>query len=401
MQVEVEVAAALRQSGGRERSRLVGTLIVAGCNMAALGSSRLIVPMLALALGANAFLIGVIVALFTAAPMVLSVSFGRWMDRAGTLPAILFSALMVVLASVVFLLFQSKYALLVVAALVGTAGVFTHMAATRAVGAGGEGARRAKYLGYLVLSYSLFNFMGPVIVSHAYQHYGASSAIASLGGFAVLSILGTVAVTHHFRRDSEKGLPAQSGRRAYDLLKHADLRLWILISSIFTANQTLYPFLMSLHAVEVGLTASQAGWMLGAFALGTLTSRFFTPVLVKRFRPDITLVVALIFAVSLYALIPLARDTYALAILSAGLGLPLGVGAPVSLAIIYETAPEGRVNESLGISMAVNNLLQTIFPLLMGAMAADMGTSPMVWGWAVVMACAAIITLKRSRLVKI
>ncbi|MFJ4192555.1 MFS transporter [Pseudomonas sp. NPDC089534] len=384
---------------GASAARLSGTFLISGFVMAALGSSRLIVPLIAISLGAGSMLVGVIAAACTAMPMVLSVAFGRWMDRAGTLPAIGLATSMIIFASLLYWALPSRYTLLAVSGLIGTAGVFTHMAATRAVGLGVKVSERAKSLGYLVLSYSLFNFFGPVIASHAFEHFGAVPAIGVLGLFALLSVIGTRAVPHFYAREEQRAADASGPRRAYDLLKTGDLRLWIVISGIFTANQTLYPFILSLHAAQIGLAASQAGWMLGAFAFGTLTSRFCTPLLVKHANPNITLVIALVLAAGIYAVIPSAHGTVSLVVLSAALGLPLGIGAPVSLALIYEVAPPGRVNEALGISMSVNNLLQTVFPMLIGVAASSLGVAPMVWVWSlVILVSACMIMLRRHQL---
>ncbi|AHD17236.1 hypothetical protein C163_13015 [Pseudomonas sp. FGI182] len=371
-------------------SRLAGTFLVSGFIMAALGSSRLLIPLIALSLGASSLLIGVAAALFTASPMLLSVPFGRWMDRTGTLPAVMLSATMIVLAALLYGVMPSQYSLLAVAGLIGTAGVFTHMAATRAVGLGVEHAERAKSLGYLVLSYSLFNFFGPVLTTHAFEHYDATLAIGVLGLFAVLSIVGIRKLPHFYTRERQGAANASAPRKSYDLLGIGDLRLWIVISSVFTANQTLFPFILSMHAAQIGLPASQAGWMLGAFAFGTLTSRFFTPLLIKRVSPNMILILALIAAAGVYAVIPLAHHTTSLITLSGVLGLPLGVGAPVSLALIYDVAPASRVNEALGISMSVNNLLQTVFPMIIGVAATGLGVASMVWVWALIIMASAV-----------
>ena len=82
--------------------RLAGTFLVSGFTMAALGSSRPLIPLIALSLGASSLLIGVAAALFTAAPMLLSVPFGWWMDRTGTLPTIMLSATMIVLTALLY-----------------------------------------------------------------------------------------------------------------------------------------------------------------------------------------------------------------------------------------------------------------------------------------------------------
>ncbi|MCI1025834.1 MFS transporter [Pseudomonas putida] len=375
----------------RDRLSFMGTLAIAGLNISALGSARLVVPLIALSLGASATLVGVIAAAFTAVPMIFSVSFGRWLDRAGTLMPIMSAALLIVGATLTFWVFPSHYALVVVAGLVGAGAVLTHMAATRAVGSIATEAQRPRYLGYLILSYSLFQLVAPVSAGAMYQHHGSVAAITLLGGFSVLSILAISLRQHHFRHERRGPVERVARQGIYPLLRVPGLMVWILVSSLFFAAQTIFPFVISLHAVANGISPIEAGWLLGAFAGGAFISRFFTPVLTRYARPRPTLVVAMILGAAIYAVIPFAHQVVTLSALSLLLGMPLGVGVPVSLAMIYDTAPAERVNESVGLSMTVNNCLQTIFPLALGALVHTFGVAPMVLAFSLIMlGCAAI-----------
>ncbi|WP_085704687.1 MFS transporter [Pseudomonas sp. B8(2017)] len=375
----------------RDRINFMGTLAIAGLNISALGSARLVVPLIALSLGASATLVGVIAAAFTAAPMVFSVSFGRWLDRAGTLMPIMSAALLIVGATTTFWVFPSRYALVIVAGLVGAGAVFTHMAATRAVGSIATEAQRPRYLGYLILSYSLFQLVAPVLAGAMYQHHGSNAAITLLGGFSVLSILAIGLRLHHFKHERRGPLVRLARQGIYPLLRVPGLMVWILVSSLFFAAQTIFPFVISLHAVANGISPIEAGWLLGAFAGGAFISRFFTPVLTRYARPRPTLVVAMIIGAVIYAVIPFAHQVVTLSVLSLLLGMPLGVGVPVSLAMIYDAAPAERVNESVGLSMTVNNCLQTVFPLALGALVHTFGIAPMVLAFSLIMmGCAAV-----------
>ncbi|WP_246745386.1 MFS transporter [Pseudomonas sp. PNP] len=229
---------------------LHGTFVISGFIMAALASSRLIVPLVAISIGASHFLMGVAGALFTAVPMLLSVPFGRWMDAVGTLPAIVFSASMVVIAAVLYGLMPTPYTLLAVAGLIGTAGVFTHMAATRAIGAGAGEVHRARWLGYLVLSYSFFTFIGPVIITHALESLGAVVAIGMLGLFALSTIIGTRALPHGFTRQDRVVTQPVGPRKAHDLLVIRDLRFGSSSAVFLPRTRPCIP--SSCHCTSVG-----------------------------------------------------------------------------------------------------------------------------------------------------
>lgn len=356
-----------------------GTFTVAGLNMATLSAARLVIPLIALSMGAGASMVGTIAALFTAFPMLLSVSFGRWLDRVGTLIPMVFAGGLSVCAAVMFWVAPYPYTLLAVAGCIGAGCVFSHMAATRAVGAAGGHSSRARNLGYLVLSYSLFQFMGPMIAGAAYHYWGAHVAITTLGAFSLLSITVLALRWHHFKFEKAGVKPEVINQKAYQLLSIGPLRSWIFISSIFVAAQCIFPFVVSLYAMEIGLTAVRASWLLGAFAAGVFVSRFCTPWVTRRFTAKHILKSALVLSAITYVVIPLTHDIYALIALSCLLGMPLGIGVPIALVMIYDAAPPGRVNESVGLSMSVNNLLQTVLPLTLGIAISRFGIAPMAW----------------------
>lgn len=73
------------------------------------------------------------------------------------------------------------------------------------------------------------------------------------------------------------------------------------------------------------------------------------------------------------------------------LGMSLGMGVPVALVPIYDEAPEGRLNEALGLSMTLNAFLQTATPLIFGFTATGLGVGAMIWLIGLVLLVAAII----------
>nr|WP_277819034.1 MFS transporter [Pseudomonas putida] len=249
----------------------VGTCAIAGLNLASMFSARLVVPLVALSMGANALFAGVTAAMFTMVPMFASLGFGRWLDRTGTLWPMTFAASLAVITALVFTLTPHLFALPVVAGLAGAGGVFAHMAATQAIGVVEDVAHRTRDLGYLVLGYSLFQFSGPLIVGATYQYLGSTAAMLALGAFSLISLVVLALGWHMFLHENRQAPTAKSARPTRLLLAHAELRTWILISSVFVAAQSIYPFVLSLHISQVGLGALEAGWILGA----SLSARFY------------------------------------------------------------------------------------------------------------------------------
>lgn len=367
------------------------TILIAACANSALAAARLLLPIVALGMGATGFFVGIMSALFAAAPMIFSVRFGRWVDRSGTRRPMLLATALIFGAGIPYLVWPRAPMLIPMAALVGTGAIFAHVAALRAVTASLPASARSTNLGYLVFSYSLFQFIGPVIASLCYERAGPAGAIASICGLALLALALTGPSWHRFRDlpAAPSGDIAQGGLAA--LVAIRSLRMWILISSIFSTAQVIFPFVLSLYSVDVGLPAPQAGIALGAFALGTAVSRLCTGVVSRHLEPRSIAIGSLLASAGAYSLLPFIDGLHFLLPLCAALGMSLGMGVPVALVPIYDEAPEGRLNEALGLSMTLNAFLQTATPLIFGLTATALGIGAMIWLIGLVLLAAAIV----------
>jgi len=374
--------------------RLLATILIASFATSPLTIARLILPLIALGMGASTMFVGVMGSLFTVAPMLSSVRFGRWVDRTGTLVPILCSCFLILVGSVIFLLVPVHQTLLAVACLVGTGAVLSHVASTRAVSEIGSTSDRARNLGYLVSSYSLFQFFGPILAGAAYDHAGPGMAVMTIGLFAACSLVGIMSRMHNYHGSAVAPRTGGAHGSAIDLLRLRTLRRWLLINSVFSAVQTFFPFVVSLHAVEIGISPTMAGVVLGAFSIGTVVSRLSVPVLTRRLSAPVILFSSLIVGATTYAMLPYMHHFHPLIGVSAVLGMAIGLGVPISLALIYAAAPAGRMNESVGLSMALTNFLQTISPLALGLAVTGMGLAPMIWILTLGMVVAAITALQ-------
>ncbi|MCW2239826.1 MFS transporter [Azospirillum canadense] len=377
-----------------EGGRLLPTILIAGFASVPLGTARLILPTIALAMGAGPVFAGVMGALFTVPSMLLSVPFGRWVDRTGTLAPIVFACLLTVLGSVLFLLAPHHQALLLVACLVGVGPMFSHIAATRAVGEIGGAVDRARNLGYLVATYSLFQFVGPTLAGVALDTAGPRPAVMIIGLFAACSILGTVLPFHNFRKNVAPSRETGPCGRIIDLLRFRELRRWLAVGSVFSAVLTFVPFVVSLHAADIAISTTRAGMVLGAFSVGTVVSRLSVSLLTRHLSAPVILFGALVAGAGAYALLPVMDQFYPLLWVSLVLGATIGLGVPISLALIYAAAPPGRINESVGLCMAITNFLQTISPLALGFTVTRFGLAPMIGILALGMVGTSIIAIR-------
>ncbi len=75
-------------------------------------------------------------------------------------------------------------------------------------------------------------------------------------------------------------------------------------------------------------------------------------------------------------LFPFFRDAYALAAIAFLLGLGCGCGQPLSMSLIYALSPRGRVAESTGLRVTVNNFAHLVIPLFFGSLGTAFGFFP-------------------------
>lgn len=355
------------------------TILIASLDNGALAAGRLVLPLVALNVGASNALVGLMSGLFTAVPMLLSVRFGRWVDRTGTLVPMLCASALIAASGLLFIALPSRFVLIPIAGLIGAGAVFAHVATARADTAQSDTFERARHLGFLVTSYSLFQFLCPLVASFAYDHLGGAAALLTISAFSLLSIAAVALPIHNYRSEPSQARKEAAPGGSLDLLRQPKLRKWILISSVFSASQTIFPLIVSLHAVDVGLSASRAGLVLGAFALGTVVSRLCIGLIGRAVRAQIALTLALLAGAAVYATLPLARELTSLMPLAGLLGLPLGIGVPISLNLIYDAAPQHRLNEAVGLCMSVTNFFQMVVPLALGFVASGLGVAAMAW----------------------
>ncbi|MCB1395524.1 MAG: MFS transporter [Rhodobacteraceae bacterium] len=375
--------------------RLATTILIGSLANSALAAGRFAFPLVALNLGASTAFVGLMASLYTLPPMLLSIRFGQLVDRVGTRTPALFACSLIIASAAAFLAVPLAMTLLLSACLVGTGAVFGHVAATQAVSEKGASQRTTRNIGYLVVGYALFQFLAPVASGYVFQHMGQRAAVMVVGAIGVLACLGLVSGYHRFR--SQIGRPRAPSRRSggLDLLRIGEMRRWVVVNGVFAAINTIYPLVVSLYAVEIGLPPAQAGLLLGGFAAGAVTSRLIVPVVVGRIPAPRIILAALLVTAAGYALIPTTASFWPLIAISALIGFALGNGAPISQTVIQEVAPEGRVNESLGLCMAVTNFLQAVIPLTMGIVAGSLGVAAMILALAAIALVSTILAVRR------
>ncbi|RPI46894.1 MAG: MFS transporter [Betaproteobacteria bacterium] len=350
---------------------------------------RLVLALYALHLGASAFRVGVLLAVYSLMQAAAGWWAGRWSDRAGCYRPMLVGALAGVAGFCISYIGASEIALFAAAAVVGVAYAMVHVAQTNVVGLLSKPDERAKNLADLSLVFSLTNFAGPLLAGFSVEVSG--HAAASLW-FVVLSLASTLALVA-----GKRLLPAQcvhthgEGDGLRELLKNRALLRVLMIGSLVFAAVDVFQFYMPVYAHGLGLPAFVVGVIMACFPAAAFTSRVCLRWLLQYMSPEGVLWRAFLLATAAFVSMPLFDGAISLGVLAFVYGFGLCVGQPITLILAYQNATGGRTGEAVGIREAVNQITRVVAPLVFGAIGSVAGMLPVFFAGGGMLACGALL----------
>src|SRR5919109_3466985 len=143
----------------------------------------------ALELGASAFTVGALVALFAVLPMLLSVVAGRLIDRLGPRRPVMLGLAGLACGAALPFLFPSVGILYLSSPLIGTSFMLLHIAMNSVFGAYGTPEQRAVTFSWLSLGFSISNSIGPLLAGYAIEGFGHAGAMLALSLFPVIALV--------------------------------------------------------------------------------------------------------------------------------------------------------------------------------------------------------------------
>jgi len=135
-----------------------------------------------------------------------------------------------------------------------------------------------------------------------------------------------------------------------------------------------------IYGAQLGLTASQIGTVLAAFGFSTFLVRMAMPWMAAHATETQVIAAALFVSAAAYLAFPFAGGAVVLAVMSFALGLGLGAGQPMVMALLTTHAPPGRMGEIAGVRMSLLQSMAVAVPLAFGALGTGVGLVPVFWG---------------------
>lgn len=374
---------------------LIALIALAIANHVVLAGNRVAVSLYALHLGASTAVVGVLLALYAFLPMLCAVAAGRFSDRIGVRRPMLLGSLSLVVGALVPALMPGLPALFASATIVGVAFMLFQVATQNATGEMGGPAERAHNFSLLALGYSVSGFVGPLITGFTIDHgsYTLAFALLALIPLVPAAILGSGHLALPGPHAAQVHKPAGG---ALDLLMHHKLRRVFFVNVLMAVGWDLHTIVIPIYGASLGLSASQIGMILAAFAAGTFIVRFSMRWIVRRFTEHQVLTIALMLAGVVYLVFPFSTTAGTLTALSLALGLALGMSQPMVMSLLHSHAPPGRMGEAAGVRMSLVQSMAVAVPLTFGALGATVGLTPVFWSVGLCLATGGWLT-KRSR----
>jgi MFS family permease len=382
---------------GRNRD-LFGACAGALLQFLVVSMSGLLVPLMALDLGATPQRIGVLLSVSNVGALIAAVPSGMLVSRYGTRAMVVASSVIACLSCLYIYLWPSMTSLLVGLTVFGIGWTVFAVAAQCHIGAiGGEGNSNSNF-GWYGTSVAVGQMVGPLVSGILIDTTGTTLAwlVMAIGMFAV-------GVGLYFVLDpgmmGGQGAPSAGPTKRPRLSELFNVATTIGILSSFViifataARGSFFPVFLDHH----GFSASLIGAVDSVRGLTSVFARAsIGPALrLLKGRFSLLIVCQLVLAVGLMA-IPLCLSLPLLVLNAVVIGIGFGVAVPINQAIVFDTAPPEHRGISMGIRMTGNRVGQMVSPLLFGLMINGYDTSasfvasgvvlvlmtaPMIWLW--------------------
>ena len=370
-------------SAGRPLATVLVALVIGQiCLHSTMAGIRMAAPLWVLRQQHAQWVVGLLIGLFAAAPIVLALHAGRLADRHGYhRPLQLAVALSVAGgAFAVLATFVARHDFIVLclaAVLTGAGANLGLITIQRTAGRSARGTTELKRVfSWLGLAPALSNVAGPVLAGGLIDGFGFRAA------FGVLALLPLLALAWSRRVPRETAAARTGAKRApgsWDLLRTPGLRRLLLVNWLLSASWDVHTFVVPILGHERGFSASAIGLVLGVFAAAVALVRLAIPVLAHRLRESQVLAGAMLATGAVFAVYPFVHMAWSMALCAVLLGLALGSVQPMVMTTLHQLTPHDRHGEAIALRSMTINFSSALMPLVFGFAGAAIGAASLFW----------------------
>ena len=359
------------------RADLARLIAAQVCLHAAMTGFRMAAPLMALREGQSPAAVGMLLALFALAQVLLALPSGQLADRQGIRLPLNIAIGLATTGALLALAFPVFPVLCATALLCGAASCVTMTAVQRHAGKLAHGSSQLKQVfSWLAIGPSISNFVGPFLAGVLIDASGFRAAYLLLALLPSLAWFWARGLTELPSQHTQA--PGSSGS-AWNLLRQPDLRRLMIVNWLLSSCWDVHTFLVPVLGFERGLSASSIGAILGGFALAATAIRLLMPWLASRLRESVVIASAMLGTALLFAVYPLAQTAWVMGGLSVLLGITLGSVQPMIMSTLHQITPPHRHGQALGLRALAINGSSVVMPLLFGTASALVGLSGLFW----------------------
>jgi predicted MFS family arabinose efflux permease len=382
-------------------SRLVAFVLAQLGVHAVMAGLRMAVPLQALREGHSSVTVGLLLALFSAIPVLFALRVGRYIDAAGYHRPVRRAAVLALLAAGVAAastqIGQADLRLtgLGLGALsAGGAANLGLLAVQRTAGQQAVDATdRVRVFSVLGVGPPLANVIGPVMCGILIDIAGFFWAYVALSLVTGLSWIASARIPQADDAAADETPPSAARPSVFTLWRESPglLRL-LIINWLLSTCWDVHTFAVPMLGHERDFSASTIGFVLGAFTLCVMLLRLCLPFIARHLREVTVLSGAMRGSALVFLLYPLTESPWQMGLCAVVLGVTLGSAQPMVMSTLHHLTPRHRHGEALAMRSMTINLSSTLMPLLFGVLGAWTGAAALFWAVAVMVAAGSWVT---------
>jgi MFS family permease len=349
----------------------------------------------ALELGVSPVLLGVVGGVYAVLPLVVALPAGRWADRGGGSLVAGGGVAVVVGAACWLPLVGGLPSLLAAMGLLGLGHLLALVGLQGLIAQGGTGGDLDRSYGWFTMVVSIGQLCGPALAGLLAGDGGPAGTRQALAGGAVVAVLTLLAVP---LLRGTGGRPAVAAGRAPVVPVHRILRsrgvgpAMVTSLGVLSATDLLTVYLPALGD-ERGWSPQTVGILLSLRAAGAIVSRLGLGRMVAMVGREQLLGVSLLVSALALGWLSMSSPAALAGVAITVAGFALGIGQPLSMAVVAARAPDGARATALSVRLMVHRLGQVLVPAGAGVIAASAATAGVVMGAGLIVAVSALSLL--------
>jgi MFS family permease len=364
----------------------------------AMKGNRIVTTLFAVDLGAGPLETGILFALHGIFPLLLAISSGRIADRVDNRLLMYWGLGIYAVAMLLPFVWPTMMSLYLCAAIGGFTSMLFVLATQNYIGALADTAQtRTKYFSYYAIGESAGGVVGPVIMGYAIDHWTHPRAFVLLTAITVVTLVMTWLGRKLVPDTRAPASTTHDKRSMGDLLKLPALRAALITNAVVMVGWDLFNLYLPVYMRNIGFSATVIGYVMASYGIAAIITRLLIPPVTARWGVNRMIAGALVIAAAAFVFVPLTVSPVLLMVLSFIIGLGVGCGQPLSMALAYNAAPAGRIAETIAMRLAVSYGAHVFIPTAFGALGSMLGLAPVFWLCAAALTGGSVMNARKPR----